>query len=329
MRPECRSCSESQGRTTEWRGAELQNPTARARGYCGAHSPGEGAPRSTVLLQNYDHRPDGQLHTQGPPTRCVQRIRVGGYRTRRFRGFRFRQDLRELRGIRVGCGERSTQPDAHSDPGGFAAVNPHEGAARMLVPEDRPPGSEVQAGREVDAPVHSSVRCSSSAYKFTSTTSSKIDAGTSTPLTFSRSRIFGFSPELRKRPCTFPDSVTPMRSNRKTSRTSTRSSLTPWTSAMLMILRVPSCRRETCTTILIALANCCKITREGISISDISTMASRREKASRGELACTVLIDPSTPVFIACSMSSASAPRHSPTMIRSGRIRSAVRTSWR
>ena len=31
---------------------------------------------------------------------------------------------------------------------------------------------------------------------------------------------------------------------------------------------------------------------------------------------------PSCPVFIACSISSASAPRHSPTIIRSGRIRS-------
>ena len=57
------------------------------------------------------------------------------------------------------------------------------------------------------------------------------------------------------------------------------------------------------------------------------TIVSRREKASRGVLAWTVLIDPSTPVFMACSMSSASAPRHSPTMMRSGRMRSAVRSS--
>jgi len=42
-----------------------------------------------------------------------------------------------------------------------------------------------------------------------------------------------------------------------------------------------------------------------------------------------VLIDPSTPVFMACSMSSASAPRHSPTMMRSGRIRRAVRNNCR
>ena len=33
---------------------------------------------------------------------------------------------------------------------------------------------------------------------------------------------------------------------------------------------------------------------------------------------------PSWPVFIACSMSSASSPRTSPTMMRSGRMRSAL-----
>ena len=54
-----------------------------------------------------------------------------------------------------------------------------------------------------------------------------------------------------------------------------------------------------------------------------------RWSASRGELAWTVDIEPSWPVFIACSMSSASAPRTSPTMIRSGRMRSELRTSSR
>ncbi len=51
--------------------------------------------------------------------------------------------------------------------------------------------------------------------------------------------------------------------------------------------------------------------------------------ASRGELAWTVVIEPSWPVFMACSMSSASSPRHSPTMIRSGRMRSALLTRSR
>ena len=48
---------------------------------------------------------------------------------------------------------------------------------------------------------------------------------------------------------------------------------------------------------------------------------SRRLSASRGELACSVPIEPSWPVFIACSRSNASGPRTSPTMIRSGRMR--------
>ena len=58
---------------------------------------------------------------------------------------------------------------------------------------------------------------------------------------------------------------------------------------------------------------------------------SRREIASRGLLAWMVAIEPSWPVFIACSMSKASSPRHSPRMMRSGRIRSAFLTSsrWR
>ena len=48
---------------------------------------------------------------------------------------------------------------------------------------------------------------------------------------------------------------------------------------------------------------------------------SMRLSASRGELACSVPIEPSWPVFIACSRSKASGPRTSPTMMRSGRMR--------
>ena len=54
-----------------------------------------------------------------------------------------------------------------------------------------------------------------------------------------------------------------------------------------------------------------------------------RASASRGALACTVDSEPSWPVFIAWSMSSASGPRTSPTMIRSGRMRSELRTRSR
>ena len=61
------------------------------------------------------------------------------------------------------------------------------------------------------------------------------------------------------------------------------------------------------------------------------TICSRREIASRGVLAWMVAIEPSWPVFMACSMSKASSPRHSPRMMRSGRMRSAFLTSsrWR
>ena len=61
----------------------------------------------------------------------------------------------------------------------------------------------------------------------------------------------------------------------------------------------------------------------------ISTSVSRRAIASRGELACTVESEPSWPVFIACSMSRLSPPRTSPTTMRSGRMRSELRTRSR
>ena len=58
-------------------------------------------------------------------------------------------------------------------------------------------------------------------------------------------------------------------------------------------------------------------------------MVSSRLRASRGVLACSVVSEPSWPVFMAWSMSMASAPRHSPMMIRSGRIRRALISSSR
>ena len=69
----------------------------------------------------------------------------------------------------------------------------------------------------------------------------------------------------------------------------------------------------------------------GRPIPAIATICSRRLSASRGELACIVDIDPSWPVFIACIISKASSPRHSPIMMRSGRMRSAffTRSRWR
>ena len=58
-------------------------------------------------------------------------------------------------------------------------------------------------------------------------------------------------------------------------------------------------------------------------------MCSSRVSASRGELAWMVVIEPSCPVFIACSMSSTSAPRTSPMMMRSGRMRRLLRNKSR
>ena len=61
----------------------------------------------------------------------------------------------------------------------------------------------------------------------------------------------------------------------------------------------------------------------------ICTMFSMRVSASRVLLAWMVDIEPSWPVFMACSMSNASPPRTSPMMMRSGRMRSALRTRSR
>ena len=58
-------------------------------------------------------------------------------------------------------------------------------------------------------------------------------------------------------------------------------------------------------------------------------IVSNRARASRTVLACNVVIEPAWPVFIAWSMSSVSPARHSPMMMRSGRIRRALRTRSR
>ena len=76
-------------------------------------------------------------------------------------------------------------------------------------------------------------------------------------------------------------------------------------------------------------AICARSARIGKVMPVIDTMVSMRLRASRGVLAWIVVSEPSWPVFIACSMSSASAPRTSPTMMRSGRMRSALRTRSR
>ena len=73
-----------------------------------------------------------------------------------------------------------------------------------------------------------------------------------------------------------------------------------------------------------AEATCSRMARSGRSTPAIRTIVSSRDSMSRGLLAWPVDIEPSWPVFMAWSMSRASPERHSPTMIRSGRMRRRV-----
>ena len=73
---------------------------------------------------------------------------------------------------------------------------------------------------------------------------------------------------------------------------------------------------------------CSRMARIGRSIPAISVMVSRRDSVSRGLLEWAVVIEPSWPVFMACSMSRRFESRISPTMIRSGRMRSALTTRF-
>ena len=67
----------------------------------------------------------------------------------------------------------------------------------------------------------------------------------------------------------------------------------------------------------------------GICSSLIDASVASRWIASSHEFECSVTSEPSWPVLSACSMSIVSAPRTSPTMIRSGRMRSELRTRSR
>ena len=103
----------------------------------------------------------------------------------------------------------------------------------------------------------------------------------------------------------------------------------PCTSVIDVTRRLPSRRRVIWMIRSTALQICSRMARSGRSMPAISTMVSRRASASRGVLAWMVVSEPSWPVFMAWSMSSASPPRHSPTMMRSGRIRRAFLTRSR
>lgn len=90
-----------------------------------------------------------------------------------------------------------------------------------------------------------------------------------------------------------------------------------------MVFRLLSRRRERWMMMSTAEAICWRIASKGSPAAPWSTIVSRRLSISAVELACPVDSEPSCPVFMACNISSASAPRTSPTTIRSGRIRSA------
>ena len=128
-------------------------------------------------------------------------------------------------------------------------------------------------------------------------------------------------------PSTLSPSPMPSRSNMKMSCMVITSPSMPTISEICVTLRVPSPRRLTWITTLMALAICCRIAFSGRSRLAMEIMVSSRLSASRGVLAWSVVSEPSWPVFIACSMSTASAPRTSPMMIRSGRMRSALTSS--
>ena len=153
--------------------------------------------------------------------------------------------------------------------------------------------------------------------------------GSEKPAASRRGVNFGRMPEGSISPMTLPWTSMPRSTKRKTSCITTTSPSMPCTSVICTILREPSRRRACCTIRSIAAAICSRITLIGNSIPAISAIVSRRLIVSRGVFACKVVSEPSCPVFMACSMSSASLPRHSPTTMRSGRMRSELMTRSR
>ena len=129
--------------------------------------------------------------------------------------------------------------------------------------------------------------------------------------------------------CNWASGLVPS-SNRNKSRISSLPviGLMPATSVIWLRQRRPSRIRLSCTITSMAEAIWWWIESTGRSAA-ISTSTSSRWITSFELLAWTVVIEPSWPVFMACSMSSASGPRHSPTTMRSGRMRRAFFTRSR
>src|SRR5207253_17346 len=84
----------------------------------------------------------------------------------------------------------------------------------------------------------------------------------------------------------------------------------PTTSVTWVNRRVPSFSLDWWTMSWTAEAICSRMERTVRSIPAIMDIVSSRDRASRGPLAWIVEIDPSWPVFMACSMSSAGTAGH-------------------
>ncbi len=96
-----------------------------------------------------------------------------------------------------------------------------------------------------------------------------------------------------------------------------------------MMRRAPSAKRVSWMMTSMALLIWSCSASKGISTSDMDARVLSRIRASSALFAWTVASEPSWPVDIAWSMSRDSPPRTSPTTIRSGRMRSELRTRSR
>ncbi len=143
--------------------------------------------------------------------------------------------------------------------------------------------------------------------------------GRATPLDAKRDMNVGRYPVGRSSPWTRPSRM-PVCSNRKTSCVRMTSSSIAYTSVMFRTFRVPSFRRAVCTMMSTAAVICSRIVRSGRSTPAMRTIVSIRRSMSSGLFAWPVESEPSCPMLIAWIMSRASPPRHSPTMMRSGRM---------
>src|SRR3972149_3168494 len=103
------------------------------------------------------------------------------------------------------------------------------------------------------------------------------------PWTSKRSTNLGRMPVGLRRPWILP-SRTPVCSKTKTSCMTMTSPSMPWTSVMLVILRVPSLRRDWWTMRSTAEAICSRMARTGRSTPAMRTIVSSRESMSRGGL---------------------------------------------